>query len=254
MANSPGYLLKLNRTATHLDALDIAAQRFVEKHCRASIEFEADAREYVLRAHISAQPSPDLSILAGDCAHNLRSALDHIVFQLAQCHHNGPLPESAAKSVEFPIYTTKTAYRDQAPRKIKLLHPKVQEIIKAMQPYHGGDCDLIGFAHELDRIDKHRKLNLTVTGSKEIIATAGFVQAGGFTISQPPGPVEDKADLLRWPIAPGNPDQQPTPQGHATFEVIVSEGPYERWWLVPQLRATGRLIREQVIPPLLPYL
>ena len=254
MADSPGYLLKLDRAATHLDALDAATQRFIEEHCRSSIELDADAREYVLRAHISSQLSPDLSILAGDCAHNLRSALDHIAFQLAKSHRNGPLPESAAKSVEFPVYSTKTAYRDQAPRKIKLLHPKAQEIIKAVQPYHGGDWDLLGFVHELDRIDKHRKLNLTVTGLKEVTATAGFIQAGGFTISQSPGPVEDKTDLLRWPVAPGNPDQQPKPHGYATFEVIVSEGPYERWWLVPQLRAAETLIREQVTPPLLPYL
>ena len=254
MGASSGYLLKLDRAAAHLDALDAATQRFIEKHCRSSIELDADAGEYVLRAHISSQPPPDLSILAGDCAHNLRAALDHIAFQLAERHRNGPLPESLAKTVEFPVYTTKTAYRDQAPRKIKLLHPKAQELVKAMQPYQGGDWDLLGFIHELDRIDKHRKLNLNITGSKEITATAGFVQAGGFTISQPPGPIEDEADLLRWPIAPGDPDQQPEPKGHATFEVIVSEGPYERWWLVPQLRAAENLIRTKVLPPLLPYL
>lgn len=251
-ASAPSYRLKLNRAHVHLDALDTAVERFIEEHCRAVIELDADAGDHVLRAYISAQPPPYLSVLAGDCVHDLRSALNHLAFDLAKAHRSSPLPKGAEEGLEFPVCTNPNSFASQRQGKIQWIAPAAQELIKSMQPYERPDWEPLAFVHDLNRVDKHRKLNLLVAAFGS--ASATVTPSKGFTISAPPGPIEDGAELLRWPAEPSNAGEQDESDGQATFEVVVGEGPFERWWLVTQLRVAETLIRDRVIPPLEPYL
>ena len=248
---SPGYLLKLDRGATHRDSLDKAVKGWLKRdHCRAVLEIDPQTGEHVLRAQIAEQPPVELSLLVGDCVHNTRAALDHIAYQLAS-NFTKTLSDSEAKSVGFPIAREPVNFN---PGAIRHVDPSAQSLIKSMQPYNGGDWELLALLHDLDRIDKHRELNLSVACTEEISFNCGI---GGDPHSfsfNPPGPVEDEADLIRFRCRPkiGSKGQM-EPEASATFQVALSEGP-RAWSVIDQLREIDGLIRNKVIPLLVPFL
>ena len=103
-----------------------------------------------------------LGLHVGDFLHNLRSALDHLVYELAAAH-TAPLPTSAAETCEFPVFWKKPMDARQEQSKIGSVHPDAATLIGAMQPHRkGGNYkdDPLWILNELERIDKHRTLNV----------------------------------------------------------------------------------------------
>lgn len=206
------------------------------------------------------QPPHSLSLVVGDCVHNMRSALDNLAYQLAVSHKQ-TLSDSEAQRSEFPIFNRRSEFHrltkkgTPAPgsglRKIESIDPAAQAIIESVQPYNGGDWLFLMLLHELDRIDKHRRLILSAAASATITVSAQ--QFPGFTLHAP-GPVEDGDELIGVPFDPNGP--QPQPQGTATFQVAFGpgQGPGERGWVLYCLRTIDRLIRERVFPQLAPFL
>jgi hypothetical protein len=108
-----------------------------------------------------------LSVMAGDCIHNFRSALDHLAMALAIDNGGSPYDPS----VSFPICTKPENFHGQqvrgiwpavAPRgtgryAIRALRPAAQAFIEGLQPYNGklGTSDLTELQY-LDNRDKHR--------------------------------------------------------------------------------------------------
>jgi hypothetical protein len=97
----------------------------------------------------------NISLIAGDAIHNLRSALDYLVWKLAV----NPLKP---RQVDFPVYESFKKFDNQFPRKVKVMGipHEVANAIKACKPYKGGN-DALWLLNELNNIDKHRLL-LTV--------------------------------------------------------------------------------------------
>lgn len=205
----------------------------------------------------------DLSLLAGDCVHNMRSALDHVAYQLATSY-SGSLLDSQLKSIEFPIigdaddFSRTTKRGEPAPgsglARIKYIDPKAQVLIKAMQPYEGGDWELLASLHDLDRIDKHRELTLSVAMSESIEVDCGDnarLQQFSF---EPPGRVEHNDVLCRFRCVHKRGHKgKIKPKADATFTVALKNGA-EGWAIVEQLGAIDALIRDRVIQPLAPFL
>jgi len=104
-----------------------------------------------------------LAIELGDVLYNLRSALDHLAFALAQ-KHSGPLNQREAKEVQFPICHNKKEYfRKERERRIGKISPAAQTEIDGFQPYNAGDryeSHPLYLLNELNIIDKHRSLLL----------------------------------------------------------------------------------------------
>jgi hypothetical protein len=240
--------------------LDALIERWrAESPCAAVDEIDPETSDYVLRAVIPAQPPHSHSLVVGDCVHNLRSALDHIVFQLST-NYSQPLTDAQVKHSEFPIFNRRSRFHERTKKgdparasgfgKIEAVDPTAQAIIESMQPYRGGDYLWLMLLHELDRIDKHRRLILSAAASAEVSASSNLIP--GFTFI-PPGPVEDGDELLRMPF---DPQKQATPKGTATFQVAFGpgQGPGERAWVLYSLRTIDRVIRTKLIPPLAPFL
>jgi hypothetical protein len=84
MISFTGAERKIDRAREHVNALDKAINRFLETEPHA-VERRLRARdrihEYVLARYT--EPPDCLGLLVGDAAHNLRSALDHVTFELA---------------------------------------------------------------------------------------------------------------------------------------------------------------------------
>jgi hypothetical protein len=106
---------------------------------------------------------PNLPLIVGDCIHNLRSALDHLVFQLAILKGTGT--EAAAKTA-FPIYLTAKSFKNFVDSRVApFIERNALTEIERLQPYargNAGEQDIIWVLSQLDIIDKHRLLVVAV--------------------------------------------------------------------------------------------
>ena len=109
------------------------------------------------------QPPAELSVLVGDCVHNLRSALDHLAYVLAS-GHSGPLSPARARTSAFPLFKTGPEFRDRAAGMMAGMSRRARASIERLQPYHRRRCPplwRLWMLHELSNIDKHRLVHVT---------------------------------------------------------------------------------------------
>jgi hypothetical protein len=84
-----GVRLKLARAQTHIDAIRAKTAAFIRQTPPPlGVRHERETRpdgvvEYTLYAVVREQPPGDFALLIGDAIHNLRSALDYLVYELA---------------------------------------------------------------------------------------------------------------------------------------------------------------------------
>jgi hypothetical protein len=145
---------------------------------------------------------PRFSVLVGEIIHHLRSAFDHVAWQLSsQAERNNP---KIARHIEFPVFTKKPKRgTEDKPssydRKIQGIRSFTALIrIDGLQPYKRPDPlnhDL-WLIHEMDIVDKHRELNLVVfaigtsiqaTRSQRFTGVKDSA-TGGVRITGPAGP------------------------------------------------------------------
>jgi hypothetical protein len=138
-----GCRAKVKRAERQLTALN----RLVVAHCSAPakrnakpIEFHPEANVFALR--FDRRPPPiRWGVLAGEIVHNLRSALDHLVWQMVLA--NGGQPQEGALGHSFPIWLdgpkpgTTFAASVTKPRvgKLRGVHPDHVALIEQLQPY-----------------------------------------------------------------------------------------------------------------------
>ena len=97
-----GVWLKTIRAKEHLDILDNEIQMFWNcKPLEYIPEDDHKRTEKSFRIEVSKEPPLVWSVIVGDFAYNLRSALDHLVWQLALLNTNNP-----NQRTEFPIFKT----------------------------------------------------------------------------------------------------------------------------------------------------
>lgn len=155
MLNLEGVNAKIGRASKSLRNLESDMREFCEDH-RLQL-----AREIQQEIHVVDSGPPELlidySIRAGEIAYNLRSALDHLVWQLIEA--NGKTPD---RRNEFPIFLEEAEYLKRAGSKLRGTHQRHRELIAGFQPYrsqHGVGPDL-WMLHSICNIDKHRHLNV----------------------------------------------------------------------------------------------
>ena len=99
----------------------------------------------------------NLIATGGDIAQNLRSALDHLAWQLVSV---GTPDAKPSRDTSFPICPSIKEYESRKGRKVKGMRPEAIAAIDALKPYKGGNGALWRL-HEINNIDKHR-LILTI--------------------------------------------------------------------------------------------
>ena len=117
----------------------------------------------MLLTHGKPRPNdPAWPLLVGDTIHNLRSALDHIVCQLAILNGNDI---SCCDRTYFPICICKPDFAKFRKMAEHLLSPEAFTFIEELQPYKTADAtredpshSSLWIIHKLNVIDKHRIL------------------------------------------------------------------------------------------------
>jgi hypothetical protein len=152
--------LKLVRGQTHLGELHsrINLWRVSEPHgLRPAIAEDRLSWKLVLDLRHPA-PTDEWALIAGDCIHNLRSALDAAVWGFATV--NGANPENS-KGLGFPIVTDRAKWMNRdVRRQLEGVPQTYIDRIETVQPYNhttqAGRVSALSLMHALDIKDKHR--------------------------------------------------------------------------------------------------
>ena len=176
-----GPRLKVRRAISQIEALRLADASFrAQADYRVVVaELKPKSREHALRARVNILPPLELGVWIGEVAHNLRSALDGLVYQLGLL--NGASEEALTRT-QFPIFLKGRVakchgkcggkkkpphFRCNGKKLIKPLRREHQTAIERLQPYRRGNLGKrspLYLLHELNNADKHRLLQ--VVGAK----------------------------------------------------------------------------------------
>lgn len=155
-----GIQAKLNRAKEHLDAIGAEGEAFLKSQPYSVVgQFEAERHEWVQRFKVREDPPLRLGVLVGDFVHNLRSALDHLVYALTEL--DGGTPD---RWTQFPISKTENDFNSVVSRQIPALSAEHRAKIERAQPYHAADgyeLHPLYCIWELSNADKHRVVQPT---------------------------------------------------------------------------------------------
>jgi hypothetical protein len=156
MANSSAYhqvLVKFDRAEEHVKEFDSRWNAFRKTNPYA-IEPEIDPQTGNVSYRVIEINDVPLcfSAIAGDVFHNLRSALDHLAWNMVEASGSTPNSQTA-----FPIFNSATEYEAQAPGRVHGMRQLAVEAIDRIRPYKGGN-EFLWRLHRLNNIDKHRLL------------------------------------------------------------------------------------------------
>jgi hypothetical protein len=184
------YAGKLARAEEHFATFNADLDRYIadDETFTVRAEASADGKEHAFLWTLHKDPPAEWSPLIGDVLHNLRCALDHIVWQLAD-------PDVRGKNTMFPIFTDPGEFfrtdkkgrpgRGSGLRKLEGLLPDPLAIIEAAQPYNWTDGpdhpgEALRVLNEIENIDKHQFLH-TAAASGQLERTE-FPSLGRATV------------------------------------------------------------------------
>jgi hypothetical protein len=160
-----GLLAKFNRAKQQFDELRFEMDEFFNQDPKPHFfrgYFDTDTWEWIERFQIREKPPLRFGVMLGDCVHNLRSALDHLICQLTML--NGGTMDDCART-QFTIASKSEAqFEGMAKTQLAGLSPMHRAVVKSLQPYHAGDQAWrhpLALLAELSNADKHRLVNPT---------------------------------------------------------------------------------------------
>jgi hypothetical protein len=251
-----GSWIRVKRADQGIRELNAAAKEYVDSR-PFTVEFGSGRRRapyiavYPAIARFSQEPPlPVWGAIIGEVVHNLRSAIDHLVWKLSD-KHSGPAPPhplprgSPWSRIEFPIFPSARDFAKGAPGKLWAIDPALVRRIRAVQPFTGPKPrrSPLWLLHELSNIDKHRHppvvgllVNVTPTGFVSPVRGQVLMTRAGIGLD----PIQDgtvifRAGVLRnpWQGAPviyfqllGSVDMAlakgPPGHGQRTIETLIN--------------------------------
>jgi hypothetical protein len=208
-----GVREKVARAEAHFEELRTAAQAFIESEehpISLSIPYQvADSDYWSCKALVHKPPPLRLGVILGDLVHNLRSALDHLVWQLVLA--NGAEPVRGNPGNQWPIVLRAENWERTAQTRLAGVDDAHQATIRTAQPFNLGDRAGDTFPALLMRLsntDKHQVVHpaLAMIHDPGKDAVRFWVAAGPGTIEGNPqvrhGTAFDHGvDLLRVRVA-----------------------------------------------------
>lgn len=162
-----GVVAKFNRAKQQFDVLRHEIGAFSDQDPEPHFSrgyFDTNTWEWIERFQVREAPPLRWGVMLGDCVHNLRSALDHLICQLTLL--DGGTVEDCART-QFPIASKcEEQFEAMADSRIPGLSPKHRAMVKLAQPYRAGDKAWkhpLAILAELSNADKHRLLNPAVS-------------------------------------------------------------------------------------------
>ncbi len=147
-----GAFARVRRAEKHLRELVCGVEAFQRQHKEFMVA-EYDKGTDQIRVSFKRPPvvPVELSLIASDIIHNLRSALDYIIYELAR-HDSGVIQEGT----QFLIEDAAESFAKRSKGYLKGLNPKHVAAVQSLQPYKGVQWTKI--LRDISNPDKHREL------------------------------------------------------------------------------------------------
>lgn len=148
-----GAWVKLDRAKSHIVELAKGIRSYGDlDHMYLYEEHDVETNQIHTKVKID-QPIPaELAAILGDALHNLRSALDILVYDASKDH-----PDFNPTTPAFPIGRDKTEYNSKADRHLQYAPQEVRDLVDTMMPYDTDEAWLWRL-HNANIEDKHRLL------------------------------------------------------------------------------------------------
>lgn len=216
-----GPRLKVIRAREHLQSLAIQQLRFFEDNpFPITEEIDRQTGQHFFRVGIDRHPPTHrFAALVGDCSHNLRSALDHLVWRLSD-DFGGTNPDDTA--TQFPIFRTEIGYNTRGSNQIARVGPSAAAVIRLLQPFHDQEPRVhpLWFVRELDNGDKHRELAVTANGYAHRLHHPKDAR-GTFNLLISVEDLKDGEIFAELTISPAEPEVRV--EAHFGFEIALTQ-------------------------------
>lgn len=245
-----GVRLKQARAESLIAVLQAEVERFLSRNpfsFRHTTEpGDGGATVHRVLAVVREEPPVEWAPIIGDAVHNLRSALDHAVWAMADP------AERIDRAAQFPIYASEANYEENAPRLLAGVSPRRQELIRSEQPFHWPDPNRawhpLGLLQWLDNDDKHRTLHtLAVVSDFQWILTDNTDPTITY-LAQVGDTLTHDAQVMRYETVPVDPAHRvvASPQIDLGVSIEGTRGVA----MLDRLRDLARHVEHHVIRPL----
>jgi len=129
---------KIGRADEHIQDLKTQLQDWQATHpCSLVQKTDVDGHRHSLIVNVTNKPPMERwALITGDAIHNLRSALDHLVYAVARHESEQTIPPHWT-GIQFPIVREPDNYlNEMSRRQINKLSDSVQRAIEKVQPYN----------------------------------------------------------------------------------------------------------------------
>lgn len=186
-----GVRVKIARAHEHLEELKRRLRDWqVSKPYPIVVEIDPQTEDQCWK--VGGEPvAPGPLPAIGDALYNLRSALDHLAWQLVLRAGGTP-----TNRTEFPIFNAPDSWKRDSPRKMAGMNEAMQQKIQGLQPCfsnHIYRSEALWALQQHGNTDKHRTLLVVPVSTENMLW-----QPGGNPTHMHKGPVQKETILARF--------------------------------------------------------
>jgi hypothetical protein len=224
----PGNELKLGRATRHFNEATALLAAYKNPSPYSVRRDENPHTGLSFWITLNMKPPDEIALAAGDCIHNLRSALDHIIYELS-CYTAGQdVPDTA-----FPILVSSRNWKSISRQQLRAVPVPAFRRIEELQPFQGLDArywtrERLLHVHQLDIADKHRNLNLAVANVPETGVLYGHDGPPFKVIHVHKGRLDEGAETLLLRFDPSV-DVKVKVKPYTFVEVVFADRPVDNW-------------------------
>ncbi len=149
-----GIRARFERAQALIRELELRIELFLEEQRSQIVESREGNRRVWTYTGATAIPPGEYAVRVGEIVHNLRSSLDHVVWQLVIGNGQEPGSRNA-----YPICATAGEYDERRQSRLHGVHQGAQEIIRRNEPWWPSDHGFeLWSLHRMSNEDKHRHL------------------------------------------------------------------------------------------------
>jgi hypothetical protein len=201
--------LKLARARRHRADLAAEVASFLARRPFGS-RHESEPGDGAAMVHhvfavVNEQPPVEWAPIIGDAVHNLRSALDHVLWACADPNERHP-------RAQYPLCSTEADYDEKAARWLRGVSARRCDLIRGTQPYrwaepnrawHGG-----AVLQRLDNDDKHRTLHTLAAFAENRWTGVSNAELRTTMLLPPYASLDDGVEVWRFEATPNDPSQR----------------------------------------------
>jgi len=170
MAVTDRTMHRVERARRHFMELDQAIRDFMDDNPYPTTrEVDPERGGFQFRVWIKKELPPNLGLIFGDFVHNLRAALDNLIYESALQKHPNP------GSTKWPFCQSREAFDEFG--MLKYLEDEAIQALESYQPYHGSmenwQPRYLAVLNNFWNRDKHRTTN-------PIALTSQFTSVAGY--------------------------------------------------------------------------